>query len=116
MAYDEIQHNLSLIKAGVSFIELQERSFPIPDNCQENAYTCMMHGVGMCDEYPKIIPFHRGPNPYDGHLQAGMVLAIESYMGPKGERDGVKLEEQILVTETGYEALSTYPFEEALLD
>ena len=44
-----------------------------------------------------------------------MVLTIESYMGPKGERDGVKLEEQVLVTEDGHELLSTYPFEEDLL-
>ena len=41
---------------------------------------------------------------------------IESYMGPKGERDGVKLEEQVLVTETGYEMLSSYPMEANLLE
>ena len=70
----------------------------------------------MCDEYPKIIPAHFGSNPYDGILQAGMVITIESYMGPKGERDGVKLEEQVLVTEGGYEMLSGFPMEEALLD
>ncbi|MEP1209497.1 MAG: Xaa-Pro peptidase family protein [Rhizobiaceae bacterium] len=116
LAYAEIQHNLALIRPGISFLEIQQHSFPIPEECQENAYTCIIHGVGMCDEYPKINPAHRGPNPYDGVLQAGMVLTIESYMGPKGERDGVKLEEQVLVTEDGYELLSTYPFEAELLE
>ena len=115
-AYEEIQHNLKLIRPGVTFGEIQEQSYPIPAECQENAYTCIIHGVGMCDEYPKINPAHRGPNPYDGQLEAGMVLTVESYMGPQGEADGVKLEDQILVTDDGYEMLSTYPFEEALLD
>ena len=45
-----------------------------------------------------------------------MVVCIESYMGPKGERDGVKLEQQVLITEDGNESLFTYPWEEALLD
>lgn len=75
-----------------------------------------LHGVGMCDEYPRINPAHRGPNPYDGVLEAGMVVTIESYMGPKGERDGVKLEEQIQITEQGYEILSAHLFEACLLD
>ena len=44
-----------------------------------------------------------------------MVLCIESYMGAVGERDGVKLEQQVLVTDDGYELLSNYPFEEDLL-
>ena len=37
-------------------------------------------------------------------------------MGAPGERDGVKLEQQILVTESGYELLSTFPLEAELLD
>lgn len=116
MAYDEIQHNLQLIKPDVTFREIQDASYPIPEECQENAYPCIIHGVGMCDEYPRINPAHRGPNPYNGTLKAGMVVTIESYMGPKGERDGVKLEEQVLVTEDGFEMLSTYPMEVTLLD
>ena len=116
LAYDEIQHNLQLVRPGVTFHELQEASYPIPRECQENAYACIIHGVGMCDEYPRINPAHRGPNPYNGTLEAGMVITVESYMGPKGERDGVKLEEQVLVTDDGYELLSTYPMEEALLE
>ena len=116
LAHDEIQHNLSLVRPGITFHELQRQSYPIPEECQENAYTCIIHGVGMCDEYPKINPLHRGLNPYDGQLEAGMVITIESYMGPKGERDGVKLEEQVLITEDGYELLSTYPMEDVLLN
>ena len=116
LAYDEIQHNLALVRPGITFHEIQNQSFPIPENCQDNAYPCIMHSVGMCDEYPRINPAHSGPNPYDGTLEAGMIMTVESYMGPKGERNGVKLEEQVLVTENGYEMLSSYPMEAALLD
>ena len=70
----------------------------------------------MCDECPRINPKHRGQNPYEGNIEEGMVLAIESYMGPIGESNGVKLEEQILVTKEGHEILSSYPFEESLLE
>ena len=45
-----------------------------------------------------------------------MVICVESYVGALGERVGVKLEQQVLVTENGYEMLSTYPLEEELLD
>ncbi len=115
-AVEEIEHNLKLIKPGISFTELQRRAWPIPEEFQQNAYPCIVHGVGMCDEYPKIDPIHRRVNVYDGTVEAGMVLCIESYIGAVGERDGVKLEQQVLVTDEGYELLSHYPFEEALLD
>jgi len=70
----------------------------------------------MCDEYPHLHPVFRGPLPYEDTLEAGMVLCIESYIGAEGERDGVKLEQQVLVTEDGYDPITQYPFEEELLD
>ncbi|MFT5115067.1 MAG: Xaa-Pro dipeptidase [Parasphingorhabdus sp.] len=116
LAHDEIEHNLQLVRAGITFHEIQQQSYPIPDECQENAYPCIMHGVGMCDEYPQIKPAHWGKNPYDGTLEAGMVMTVESYMGPIGESNGVKLEEQVLVTDTGYEMMSHFPMEASLLE
>jgi Xaa-Pro aminopeptidase len=38
-----------------------------------------------------------------------MVLSVEFYAGAPGRRDGVKLEEQILITRNGCELLSMYP-------
>ena len=52
---------------------------------------------------------------YDGTLEAGSVVCVESYLGEYGAKEGVKLEEQVLITETGCERLTTYPFEDALL-
>lgn len=115
LAYREIEHNLKLIKPGVKFSELQKNAFTVPEEFQSNAYPCIVHGVGMCDEYPNISPIFRGALPYEDAIQSGMVLCVESYMGAKDETIGVKLEQQILVTESGYEILTNYPFDEQLM-
>ena len=44
-----------------------------------------------------------------------MTLCVESFIGGPDTTEGVKLEQQILVTETGTELMSQYPFDEALL-
>ncbi len=116
LALDEIEHNLALIRPGITLKEFQNRAHLPDEQFQENAYTCVIHGVGMTDEYPRVNPVFRGPTPYDGTIQAGMVLCVESYMGAARERDGVKLEQQVLVTQDGYEMLSTYPLEDVLLN
>ena len=114
LAMREIEHNLELIKPGNKFSYIQDNAFPVPEEFQNNAYPCIVHGVGMCDEYPHINPGFRGQLPYDEALQPGMVLCVESYMGAHGEVHGVKLEQQVAVTETGYDLMTTYPYEEAL--
>ena len=115
LAVDEVETNLKLIKAGVKFSEIQQQAYPIPEEFREQSYPCVIHGVGMCDEYPHLHQGFREPIEFDNELKAGMVICVESYMGAVGETDGVKLEEQILVTEDGYEKLTTMPWEEDLL-
>ncbi|MER9202312.1 Xaa-Pro peptidase family protein [Mesorhizobium sp. M0933] len=115
LAYDELQTNMKLIRPGLSMKDLQAAAWPVPEEFREQAYPCVIHGVGMCDEYPQVKPRFRGSVAYDAALEAGMVICVESYIGAVGERDGVKLEEQLLVTSDGYEVLSNYPFEERLL-
>ena len=44
-----------------------------------------------------------------------MTLCVEAYIGAEGGREGVKLEEQVVITDTGAEPLSTYRYEAALL-
>ena len=62
--------------------------------------------------------YHRGDFPdagYDGVVEPGMVLCGESYIGEEGGSQGVKLEQQVLITKTGIKVLSKLPFEEAML-
>ena len=48
---------------------------------------------------------------YDGIIEPGMTLCDESYIGSESGREGVKLEEQVLVSHSGVERLSSYPFQ-----
>jgi Xaa-Pro aminopeptidase len=113
LAYEQIQHNKSILKAGKTFREVSEQAWKIPEDCLSNRYGSMMHGVGLADEYPSIKHWVDYPaKGYDGVLEAGMTLCVESFIGVAGGREGVKLEEQVLITEDGIEQLSSYPLEE----
>ena len=115
-ALAEIEHNLALLRPGLTFETFSDLAYVQPEEFHANRYACIAHGVGMCDEYPKIYyPQDRAGRAYPGTIEENMVLCIESYVGAVGERDGVKLEQQVLITADGYELLSTYPFEAALM-
>jgi Xaa-Pro dipeptidase len=75
----------------------------------------LAHGVGMTGEYPYILHQHDFAAGYDGVIEPGMTLCVESYIGAKGGPEGVKLEQQVLVTESGVEPLLRFPYDEALL-
>jgi predicted acyl esterase len=47
--------------------------------------------------------------------EPGMTLCVESYIGEVGGSEGVKLEQQVLVTTTGCEILSKFPLDAGLL-
>jgi Xaa-Pro aminopeptidase len=116
MSYDQIQHNISIIKPGLSFREIAERAWEIPEKYQTLRYTSVMHGCGMHGEAPFITHLDRFDKyGSEGILTPNMVLCIESYIGEVDGQDGVKLEEEVVVTPTGVELISRYPFEEELL-
>lgn len=116
LAHAEVMHNMSILKAGVTFEEFRSKAFVQDEKYWPQAYTCLVHAVGMCDEAPQLKHSFRGPQPYAGTFEEGMVICVESYVGEVGERDGVKLEQQVLVTKEGCEPMSTYPWDARLLD
>ncbi len=115
LAHEQVQTNLALIRPGLSFRELSERAWPIPEAYAGNRYFVLAHGVGMTGEYPYILHRQDFAQGYDGVIEPGMTLCVESYIGVDGGADGVKLEEQVLVTERGVELLSHFPFDDSLL-
>ncbi|KAJ1706588.1 peptidase M24 [Aspergillus flavus] len=116
IAHEHITNNIEMVKPGVRFTELTRNGHRLPESCRAQRYSVMFHGVGLCDEYPTIrYPEDLESYGYEGELQAGMVLCVEAYVGEVGGKDGIKLENQLLVTETGYELLTRYPFEESFL-
>lgn len=116
VAYDHIMENMEMLAPGVSFTDLVYNGHHLPEAYQAQKYCVKMHGVGMCDEFPSIYyPDHFIEGAFDYALQPGMVLCVEAYTGKVGGREGVKLENQVLITETGYKNLTQYPYEERLL-
>jgi Xaa-Pro aminopeptidase len=117
VAHEQVHHNMALLRAGTSFREYSERAWTIPERFVANRYFLSAHGCGMTGEYPYL--YHRmdfEESGYDGVVEPGMTLCVESYVGEEGGTEGVKLEQQVLITEDGQELLSTFPFERALLD
>jgi Xaa-Pro aminopeptidase len=112
LAREQIAHNLDLIRPGLGLRELSEKSFELPERFRANRYSVVAHGVGLSDEYPAVYyPEDAGASGYDDVLQAGMTICLESYVGEPGGPDGVKLEQQLLITPSGAEVLSRYPLE-----
>lgn len=116
LSWEQLCHNIELVKPGRSFREVVEKEWPLPAEFAPYRYG-IAHGLGIKDEWPflpNLMDVEHLSDP-DAELQPGMVICIESYIGARGGREGIKLEEQVLVTETGYERLSRFPYEEALL-
>ena len=109
LALEQVRHNMVILRPGMSFDELRDRAWKIPERYDDQKYGSIAHGVGMIDEWPAIAYRGTGRAPQQGVVEPGMMLCVESYIGEVGGADGVKLEEQILVTATGIESLSAFP-------
>jgi Xaa-Pro aminopeptidase len=116
LAYEQIQHNIEIVKPGLTYREVSEKAWKIPEAFVERRYTSVMHGVGLHGETP-FVAHAQDFSTYggDGVLEPGMVVSVESYIGEVGGPEGVKLEEEVLITATGHEVISRFPFEECLL-
>ena len=110
MAVEQIDHNSRLIKHSMSFNEFSEKSWVLPEEYYPNRYSVMVHGIGLCDEWPAIrYPTDGGER--NGVFQKNMTITVESYIGKVGGKEGVKLEQQYLIGENGLELMSHHPLE-----
>ena len=111
MAMEQIDFNSRLIKDGVTFQEFTEKSWELPEEYYPNRYSVMVHGIGLCDEWPAIrYPTDGGER--GGIFQKNMTITVESYIGKVGGKEGVKLEQQYLIGENGLELMSHHPLED----
>ncbi len=113
---EHIQHNMDLLKPGAFIPDIIKNCHRLDDHYQKLKYGCFMHGVGLCDEWPLIAyPDQYVEGSYDYEIEPGMVLCVEVLVSPEGGDFSIKLEDQVLVTEDGYEKLTAYPFDPALM-
>ncbi|MBT8240929.1 MAG: Xaa-Pro peptidase family protein [Acidimicrobiia bacterium] len=106
LAVEQIERNTEMLRPGTTFGELVFNSWSPPHE-DYRRYCCQYHGVGQCDEFPDIYwPEQWDQWGFDGELEPGMVMTVESYVGPRAGGEGVKLENQVLITDHGPEVLT----------
>lgn len=72
------------------------------------------HGLGVgLYESPMISRLHSFRNPVE--IEEGMVFALETYCPAKDGRSAARIEEEVLVTSSGYEVLTKFPAGELLV-
>ncbi len=114
-AMDHIAQNMALLKPGVTVKELVHTGHQLDAQYWAQKYSCKMHGVGLCDEWPFVAyPDHHVEGAFDAVLEPGMTLCVEALVSPEGGDFSIKLEDQVLITATGFDNLTTYPFDDRL--
>lgn len=115
-AHEHIMTNMEMLKPGVTIPELTANCHKLDDRFMNQKYGCLMHGVGLCDEWPLVAYADKAvEGAFDYPLEPGMVLCVEALVSEEGGGFSIKLEDQVLITEDGYENLTTYPFDAALM-
>ena len=115
-AHEHITTNMQMLRPGVNIEDLSRNTHILRPEFQKQKYGCLMHGVGLCDEWPLVAyPDRMVPGAFDYELEAGMVLCVEALVSPEGGDFSIKLEDQVLITEDGFENLTRYPFDPRLM-
>ncbi len=116
VAHEHIMENMALLRPGASLRDITFGGHHLTPEFVGQRYSCKMHGVGLCDEWPSVrYPEDWREGAFDYQLEPGMVLCVEALIATKGGGFSIKLEDQVLVTETGHENLTRYPFDARLL-
>ena len=116
---DMMYSGMSYIKPGVPVFDVY-KGFPDSpkywgyETWAEVCSYMLCHGLGISlHELPwcyKVSDVDSSGLVYE----EGMVLAVENWTGKRGGNDGVRLEENIVVTKDGYELLTKYPVNEII--
>jgi Xaa-Pro dipeptidase len=115
-ALDHIRDHQARLKPGVSIRELVMQGHQLDEKYWKQKYSCKMHGVGLCDEWPYVTyPDGWTEGAFDAVLEPGMTICVEALVSPEGGNFSVKLEDQVLITDSGCENLTVYPFDSQLL-
>src|SRR3954451_19347294 len=89
----------------------EELGFPDEETCFGLQFG---HGIGVgLYESPMISRVHSLDHPVE--LEEGMVFALETYCAATDGRSAARIEEEVVVTATGYEVITRFPAEELLV-
>ena len=111
LAIDRVRPGVTTDKIAEVWPTAQELGFPDEEACFGLQFG---HGLGVgLYESPMISRLHSFENPIE--IEVGMVFALETYCPASDGRSAARIEEEVLVTETGPEILTKFPAEELLV-
>lgn len=114
LASEQLFHNAANLAAGRTFEEFARRAFDVPEPYRRYGYYQLAHGLGLAGGHPNVPRAGDAPYALPGEFEPGMVICVESYVGDPESIQGVKVEDQFLITEAGVSPMSTYPFDQQL--
>ncbi|MFQ5912046.1 MAG: M24 family metallopeptidase [Nitrospinota bacterium] len=110
--YESMYAAMDAIKPGATTADVA-RAFP--PYADDEYKTCSLiqfgHSTGI-SHYEGYWISRGFSLDYPMPIEENMFFAIETYAARPGGVDGARLEENVVVTETGYEVFSRFPFEE----
>lgn len=114
-AHDWMRAGIAELRPGLTMREYAGRVPALPEKYRAQRYEVLAHQAGLEDEGPSVA-YAEDPQPNgDRVLKEHSVICLEAYVGEVGGRDGVKLEEQLVLTADGARVLIPYPYCEPLL-
>lgn len=118
-AHEVVQGMTDEVRPGVTFWELSNAAPKLPERYLAQRYASLGHQAGLAVEGPDI-PYPDDVESWTSALaahtvRAGMVLSLQCYAGAVGGSTGVKLEDQVIVTDDGCELMCRYPYDQRLL-
>lgn len=119
-AYEWLQAGIEACRYGNTNYDIQ-RAFPqSPAAWGRDTWVgmdpfCLAHGLGLTlHDRPFVTHTYMQNGSPEVPLEPGMILAVETFAGKPEQHMGVRLEDMVLVTETGNEVLSRFPIEELM--
>ncbi|MBM2576845.1 aminopeptidase P family protein [Jannaschia sp. Os4] len=113
---EHIEANMACLRSGVTLKDLSHGTHVLRPEFQAQKYGCLMHGVGLCDEWPLVpYPDFFEEGAWDHAIEQDMTLCVEALVSPEGGDFSIKLEDQVRVTADGAENLTAYPWDPRLL-
>ncbi len=115
LCYKWVKDAIDVVKPGATTADIA-RVWPTCEtwgfkNEREAMGMAVGHGIGVSiHERPTISRLYSLDEPFT--LQEGMVIALETYAQTPGGKDGVRIEEEVVVTKDGHEVITRYPCNE----
>ena len=102
-AHKHIMTNINMLTTGVSLRELTMKCHKLDNQFQAPRYNGMIRGWDSVTK-DLLLPIQNTMSKALFYVvEAGMILSVKALVSPDVEDFSIKFEDQVLVTETGYE-------------